>query len=419
MSEQVPNGWKLKTISEFAKVARGYAFKSSDFVKSGFPIIRITNISNLNTLDLSTNIKYLSPNRENEFKDYLIQENDFLLVMVGATIGNYANATVKKKKLFLNQNMWCLRIKDNYSNTQKFAIFGLQKVVQDFLRTQQGSAREFFTQKEFGKSLILIPPLLEQKKIASILSSVDDMIEKIQLQINKHQDLKKGTINELLTKGIGHTEFKDSDLGRIPKNWQILKVSKLLEFKNGLNKEKSAFGKGNPIVNYMDVFLNPVIYSNKITGKVSLKDTEIERFKVNTGDIFFTRTSETVEEIGMSSVIIKTADKTTFSGFILRGRPITKFLYPSLSGYFFRTNYVREQIKKTCSFTTRALTNGSLLGEVVVMLPTLDEQKLIFKILDDINNLILKKNSLIKKHVLLKKSLMQDLLTGKVRVSVN
>ena len=195
----------------------------------------------------------------------------------------------------------------------------------------------------------------------------------------------------MLTKGIGHTEFKDSDLGRIPKNWQILKVSKLLEFKNGLNKEKNAFGKGNPIVNYMDVFLNPIIYSNKITGKVSLKDTEIERFKVNTGDIFFTRTSETVEEIGMSSVIIKTADKTTFSGFILRGRPITKFLYPSLSGYFFRTNYVREQIKKTCSFTTRALTNGSLLGKVVVILPPLDEQKLIFKILDDINNLILKK----------------------------
>lgn len=347
------------------------------------------------------------------YKEYNHEEETITVTCRGATCGT---VNLIPPKSYITGNAMCL---DNIKKTiiKKYLFYAISfRTVSDVI---SGSAQPQITRDNLKSVDLPIPPLSEQKKIASILNSVEEVIEKTQSQINKLQDLKISVINELLTKGIGHTEFKDSDLGRIPKNWQILKVLKLLEFKNGLNKEKSAFGKGNPIVNYMDVFLNPVIYSNKITGKVSLKDTEIERFKVNTGDIFFTRTSETVEEIGMSSVIIKTADKTTFSGFILRGRPITKFLYPSLSGYFFRTNYVREQIKKTCSFTTRALTNGSLLGEVVVMLPTLDEQKLIFKILDDINNLILKKNSLIKKHVLLKKSLMQDLLTGKVRVSVN
>ena len=65
-----------------------------------------------------------------------------------------------------------------------------------------------------------LPPLSEQKKIASILTSVDEVIEKTQSQIDKLQDLKRGTMNELLTKGIGHTEFKDSELGRIPKGWE-------------------------------------------------------------------------------------------------------------------------------------------------------------------------------------------------------
>jgi type I restriction enzyme S subunit len=71
------------------------------------------------------------------------------------------------------------------------------------------------------------PPLPEQKKIASILTSVDEVIENTQKQIDKLQDLKKATMNELLTKGIGHTEFKDSELGRIPKSWEVKKKNLL------------------------------------------------------------------------------------------------------------------------------------------------------------------------------------------------
>ena len=72
---------------------------------------------------------------------------------------------------------------------------------------------------------IELAPLPEQKKIASILTSVDEVIETTQKQIDKLQDLKKATMNELLTKGIGHTEFKDSELGRIPKSWEVVELT--------------------------------------------------------------------------------------------------------------------------------------------------------------------------------------------------
>ena len=68
---------------------------------------------------------------------------------------------------------------------------------------------------------------VEQKKIASILTSVDEVIENTEKQIDKLQDLKKATMNELLTKGIGHTEFKDSELGEIPKNWGVKKLEEV------------------------------------------------------------------------------------------------------------------------------------------------------------------------------------------------
>ena len=225
MSSVVPEGWHESEICDFVNVGRGYAFKSSDYRSDGNPIVRVTNISEANGLNLLNDVVYLAKDRAKEFEPYLLRDNDFLLVMVGATVGKYAKVATKGKLLFLNQNMWRLSVIDAQTNWQKFAIYGLQKVVEQFLQTMQGSAREFLTQKEFGKASIFVPPLPEQKKIASTLTSVDEVIETTQKQIDKLQDLKKATMNELLTKGIGHTEFKDSELGRIPKSWEVVNLS--------------------------------------------------------------------------------------------------------------------------------------------------------------------------------------------------
>ncbi len=93
----------------------------------------------------------------------------------------------------------------------------MKYVDSDRVGTCQTSYSEYLQDLDY-----FLPPLPEQKKIASILTSVDEVIENTQKQIDKLQDLKKATMNELLTKGIGHTEFKDSELGRIPKSWEVV-----------------------------------------------------------------------------------------------------------------------------------------------------------------------------------------------------
>ena len=145
-------------------------------------------------------------------------------------------------------------------------------------------------------------------------------------------------------------------------DWEQRKLGMFYDFKNGLNKGKEFFGSGTPIVNFTDVFHNRRIYSKNLLGTVNLTENEISRFKVKKGDLFFTRTSETINQIGYPSVLIDETKDTVFSGFLLRGRAIKKDpLADTFKSYvFFTESFRREMITKS-SMTTRALTTGSAL----------------------------------------------------------
>ena len=93
--------------------------------------------------------------------------------------------------------------------------------------TNLGYSRHFKLVKEMKFPL---PPLKEQEKIADILSTADEKIDIIALQIAKTEELKKGLLQKLLSEGIGHTEFKNSELGKIPKSWEIYQLNTVLEY---------------------------------------------------------------------------------------------------------------------------------------------------------------------------------------------
>ena len=132
----------------------------------------------------------------------------------------------------------------------------------------------------------------------------------------------------------------------------------LFVFKNGLNKAKRFFGTGTPIVNYMDVFERPGLRTDDLSGRVSLSREEIKNFEGPAGDVFFTRTSETVEDVGVASVILNEPCDTVFSGFVLRARPRDGRLNDRYKQYCFAPRAIRSQIVSKATYTTRALTNG-------------------------------------------------------------
>ena len=253
---------------------------------------------------------------------------------------------------------------------------------------------------DFFSRELLLPPLPEQQKIASILTSVDEVIEKTQSQINKLQDLKKGTMNELLTKGIGHTEFKDSPVGKIPKGWEVKSLSEVTinhdskrvpvksidrQDMQGVYRYYGASG----IIDYVDDYLFDGQYilmgedgENVLSRNLPLAFIVNGKFWVNNHAHIF-QPKDGVD-IGFLCEFLESLD-----------------------------------YKNIASGSAQPKITKSSLNKIKVLSPPLPEQQKIASILSSMDSHIEEKQRKLEQTQSLKKSLMQDLLTGKVRVTVN
>lgn len=192
-------------------------------------------------------------------------------------------------------------------------------------------------------------------------------------------------------------------------NWEQSKVGDYYDFKNGLNKGKEYFGRGTPIVNFTDVFRNRGITSEILKGKVTLEQTDIKNYEVKKGDLFFTRTSETIEEIGYPSVMLDVPKNTVFSGFVLRGRSISQEdpLDDLFKKYVFFTDAFRNEMIKKSSMTTRALTSGTAIKNMEFIYPTQkEEQYIIGEYLTKLDYLITFHQRKYDKLIIVKKSML-------------
>ena len=205
--------------------------------------------------------------------------------------------------------------------------------------------------------------------------------------------------------------YRKTEVGFIPNEWKVKTIGELFEFKNGLNKGKEFFGKGTKIINYVDVFRNRCLDNSDIHGLVEVSDKEKQLFNTQKGDVFFTRTSETVNEIGMTTVLLENINDLIYSGFVLRARPKGDDLDLLYKKYCFSDFYARKQIISKSSYTTRALTSGTLLKDVLIKIPSMEEQQKIAEILYTVDTQIYDTDKLIKKTKEQKKGLMQMLLT--------
>ncbi|MGB2534051.1 MAG: restriction endonuclease subunit S [Candidatus Puniceispirillum sp.] len=209
---------------------------------------------------------------------------------------------------------------------------------------------------------------------------------------------------------VGPNSLKN-DLPALPKEWSWVSIGECLDFKNGLNKAKRFFGYGKPIINYMDVFKFSGLYASQIKGKVDVDANELRSFEVKRGDVLFTRTSETVDEVGISCAVLDQVSDTVFSGFVLRGRPKNNKLNDLFKKYVFSSALVRKQITSKATYTTRALTNGRVLSNVLIPVPDCEkEQQAIAEALSDADALIASLETLIEKNQWLKASVISQLI---------
>lgn len=231
------------------------------------------------------------------------------------------------------------------------------------------------TQGDLKEMEIPVPPLPVQEEIVRVLDAFTELQAELQAELQKRKQQYNFYRDNLLTNYTSEQNVKEYCLGE------------LFEFKNGLNASKEQFGHGKPIVNYVNVYKKNSIVSSDLTGRVELEASAIERYRVKRGDVFFTRTSETREEVGFASVLLENIEDCVFSGFVLRARPITNVILPEFCKYCFATYKIRKQIIQSSTLTTRALTNGASLSKVKIMIPSIAEQQRIVAILDRFDTL--------------------------------
>ncbi len=273
-----------------------------------------------------------------------------------------------------------------------------------------------------------IPPLPEQTAIANFLddktAKIDRAIAQKEKLITLLKERKQILIQEAVTKGLDkNVKMKNSGvewIGEIPEHWEVKALRFIGSTQNGISAGAEYFGEGFPFVSYGDVYKNielPVF----VDGLAKSTDGDRENYSVREGDVFFTRTSETIEEIGFSSTCLKTIDNATFAGFLIRFRPRPKFLEPTFSKYYFSSKLHRAFFVKEMNLVIRASLSQELLKKLPVLLPPLHEQRLIASHIETqsakIDRAIGLQEQQIEKLKVYKSVLIDSAVTGKIKIT--
>lgn len=288
--------------------------------------------------------------------------------------------------------------------------------------------RYSLTYDEFASLGIAKPSLEEQQSIASFLDKkcleIDSLISLQEEMIAELQAYKASIITEAVTKGlVPNAQMKDSGIewiGSIPEDWKVQKLRTLGWCQNGISQSGDYFGEefDYPFVSYSDAYKNYAVPYP--VGRANSTEEDRIRYSLKQGDVLFTRTSETIEEIGFASTCVETIQNVVFSGFLIRFRPTTDKLYYGYSKYFFRSMIHRAYFVKEMNLVTRASLSQDLLKNLPVVLPTLEVQQQIAFYLDSktsqIDSLISIKQEKIAELKDYKKSVIYEYVTGKKRV---
>jgi type I restriction enzyme S subunit len=320
----------------------------------------------------------------------------------------------------------CFKIKGN--NYSKYLFFSLKgSPFQTQFKLSMTGMIGGVSISSINNFCLPLPPLSEQTKIAQFLddktSKIDVAVTIKEQQINLLKERKQILIHKAVTQGLNsNVTLKDSGvewIGKIPKHWEVVPLRHIGKTQNGLSKGGEYFGSGFPFLTYGDVYKNRTV-PNTLSGLAEASIADRQQFSIKEGDIFFTRTSETVEDIAFTSTCLNNLENGTFAGFLIRFRPEKNILYKGFSRYYFSSSTHRSFFVGQMNLVIRASLSQDHLKRMPVLIPPLSEQKRISTYIETgsqkIEIAISLKQQEIEKLKEYKSTLINSVVTGKVKV---
>jgi len=260
----------------------------------------------------------------------------------------------------------------------------------------------------------------EQQKIVAILWSVDQQIKITQMRIHGNQKIKKALMQKLLTKGIRHTRFKQTEIGEIPEQWNIDELGKIVDvIKRGPSQATNNEKKGIGYITSDCIDDNNILNFNSIKYLDELLIDDKNKYYIKSNDIIINCVNSP-EKIGKVAMYEGNDDKYIigFNNFALT---INHNINPHCVKYILMLSEISQQIKKKLkpAVFQVSFSSSDLLSIIIPLPNTRFEQDYIVSILSNVDAKIENDLHIIQELDSLKKGLMSDLLTGRLRVKVN
>lgn len=383
---RIPMDWEVVRQAEVATFYNGRAFKLSEWEDNGTPVIRLQNLTGFGKNYYYSNLK---------LPEYQYCRNGDLLYMWSASFGP---VWWSGEKAIFHYHIWRIEHIENKFD-KVFHYYLLDNITRRMKSQSHGSTMLHVTKGGMEKLMIQLPPLKEQQKIAEILSTVDEQISTTDKVIEKSKELKKGLMQKLFSEGIGHTEFKDTKIGRIPKDWEVVKIMDVAENHDSKRVPIKSADRANMSGEYPYYGAQGIIdWVNQylFDGDYLLVAEDGENVKSQKNDIAFLVCGKFW--VNNHAHVLKC--KRGYSQIFL-------------SYYLNQLN-----IRKYVSGSAQPKLNKGTLMKIQVITPSLFEQQKIGDILSEADAKIKKEQTQKAELEALKKGLMQQLLTGKKRVVV-
>ncbi|TKT94151.1 restriction endonuclease subunit S [Dyadobacter frigoris] len=407
--KEIPSDWKFVKLGEVIEkiIGGGTPFKENE--EFWEPEIPWATVKDLKGTILSNTEDFISHKGLKGSSANLIPEYTLII----ATRMALGKAVFFNREVAINQDLKAIFPKPELSKYFLSYWFALNS---DMILTMGSGSTVKGIRLEVLKSFsFLLPPLPEQQKIATILSTVDEKIEVIDAQITQTRELKKGLMQKLLTRGIGHTKFQDSVLGEIPESWE---VSNLESHSHFITKGSTPTTYGFEWQESGITFLRSECVSPNgfiLSGAMHISEeanNAMERSKIKGGDILMTITGN----VGRTCIYPLEYNEGNINQHIARIRISDSLLLPQfVFQYLSQASIITEYLKIT---TGQAYPQLSLkqVRETKIPLPSVEEQQKIASILSTVDEKLKTQKEKKTEYQQLKKGLMQQLLTGKVRV---
>ena len=412
----IPEDWKSEHLASVVDMNRESLSEGNTEDNYSFYYLTLSDVSEGNFYKPEKKFRfYLAPSRARR----KFTKGDILLSTVRPNLKGFGFVDFNAKEFICSTGFAVLHPKNKFDGEFIYHYLYSYNADKYFYACVVGSNYPALNNNDVEKLWIPLPPEKERTKIAEILTTWDTAIDLVGKQIEAKQRLKKGLMQQLLTGKIRFPGFGKPVVGNeLPEGWRAFRMCELGEQYSGLKgKSKEDFCVGKPYIPYLNIFQNNVINSRNL-DYVQIENGENQN-AVKKGDMFFTLSSETPEEVGMSSVLLEDIGECYLNSFCMGFRLLSySFLHPDYAVTLFRGPAFRRDIFKYAQGSTRFNLSKNGFMKMIIKIPDITEQRRIAELYFCID----KEISILTKRVqslqIQKQGLIQKLLAGEVRVKV-